>query len=94
MNGRALSAIMLLLVLLAAGLVSTPALSGEHPWDSDITGDEQTHADYEWDTRAQDSAQLDVESEAVDTPDSSGDGTSSSVRSFVFGVFGALTIGF
>ncbi len=96
MNGRAFSAIFMLLVLLVAGLVSTPALSGEHPWDSDLTGGEDPCiADYDWDTRAADSAQIDNDSENVNSGDSSG--TSSpdvSLTSFVIGFFSALNIGF
>jgi len=95
MNGRALSAIFMLLVLLAAGLVSTPALSGEHPWDSDATGgDEPTLADYDWDTRAADSAQLDIPTENVDEDQaSSAPPVDASISSIFIGLLSALSIG-
>lgn len=100
MNGRALSAIILLLVLLATGLVSTPAFSGEHPWDSDVTGgDETTVADYEWDSRAADSAQLDVGSVDIDDTDSGTAGTAVvpsvavDISTIILGIVRAISIG-
>lgn len=103
MNGRALSAIILLLVLLATGLVSTPAFSGEHPWDSDVTGgDETTVADYEWDSRAADSAQLDVGSVDIDDTDSGTAGTAGTavvpsveidISTIILGFVRAISIG-
>ena len=100
MNGRALSAIIMLLVLLAAGLVSVPASAGEHPWDSDVTGGEEgTVADYDWDTRAADSAQLDIEFEVADE-DESGAATAAatpsvnlSLSSLILGFLSAVSIG-
>lgn len=38
MRGVKPSALLLLIALLAASLISVPALSGEHPWDSDSRG--------------------------------------------------------
>jgi len=95
MNGRAMSAILLLLVLLAAGLVSTPALSGEHPWDSDSPteqkGDVTTGL---WDTRVADSAQVDAESEIDGTEESSpAPSEDDSMSSLMLGWFTAITIG-
>lgn len=37
MDGRRLTAVLLLMVAVAVGFVTAPALSGEHPWDSDRT---------------------------------------------------------
>jgi len=38
MNGKMLTAFLVALALLATGLLTGPALSGEQPWDSDRTG--------------------------------------------------------
>ena len=95
MNGRAMSAIFLLLVMLAVGLVSTPVLSGEHPWDSDLTGEEDpVLAEYGWDTRAADSAQLDTEQEDVDTDGAAAPASvSSTLPTTVLSFLSALSIG-
>jgi len=37
MDGRRLTAVLLLMVAVAVGFITAPALSGEHPWDSDRT---------------------------------------------------------
>ncbi len=44
MNGRVLSAILLLLVLSIACFIAAPVFSGEHPWDSD-RGDDNWDSD-------------------------------------------------
>jgi len=38
MDGKKLTAMLLLLTAMALAFVSAPVLSGEHPWDSDRTG--------------------------------------------------------
>ena len=97
MNGRAWSAIFMLLVLLAVGLVSAPVLSGEHPWDSDNTGEEKpyaTDAGGTWDTRTTESDSTYVGSEDVDDGEtSSTDGSTWSTSSIIFGMFTSMTIG-
>jgi len=102
MNGRALSAILLLLVLLAVGLVSTPAFSGEHPWDSDYTGggDETTAVDKTGDTQVGDTAVIEVATEdmndgttegsAASTPTSS---SSLSLSTLVSSFFAVMSVG-
>lgn len=40
MNGRILSAALILLILFVACFVAGPVFSGEHPWDSDRGDDE------------------------------------------------------
>ena len=42
MDSRRLTAVLLLLVAVTVGFVTAPALSGEHPWDSDRTGGKGT----------------------------------------------------
>jgi len=38
MSGRVLLTVIFVLALIAAGLLTAPVFSGEHPWDSDRTG--------------------------------------------------------
>ena len=38
MDGKKLTAMLLLLTAMALAFVSAPVLSGEHPWDSDRSG--------------------------------------------------------
>ena len=98
MNGRALSAILMLLVLLAVGLVSTPALSGEHPWDSDDAGNEKTVVDKGLTASVADT--IDVETgdditnddNAEDDAASAG-GSSIDFASLVYGFFSIVSVG-
>ena len=59
MNGRRLSAVIMLLALFAACLVSAPAFSGEHPWDADINDDRfGGGADYRYDDQGKDTVMV------------------------------------
>lgn len=54
MNGRILSAVLMVLIMLVASFAAGPALSGEHPWDSDRGGgddkDDGDDGDWKYDT--------------------------------------------
>jgi hypothetical protein len=42
MNGRVLTAVVVLMFLALAAFIAGPAVSGEHPWDSDKDGGKDT----------------------------------------------------
>jgi len=42
MSGKLFKAILLMLVLSVACLITAPVFSGEHPWDSDVVGKDST----------------------------------------------------
>ena len=50
MDGRRLTAVLLLMVAVAVGFITAPALSGEHPWDSDRTDGKGGGATLHYDT--------------------------------------------
>ena len=52
MNGKNLSVVLMLLIMLVACFVTGPVLSGEHPWDSDRGGggDKDDPPDWKYDT--------------------------------------------
>ena len=103
MNGRALSAILLLLVLLAVGLVTTPAFSGEHPWDSDYTGggDETSAVDKTGDTQVgEDTATVVINTEDMDDDGNEGSAaptpvpsSSLSFSTLVYSFFTVMSVG-
>jgi hypothetical protein len=95
MKGRALSAILMLLVLLAIGLVSTPAFSGEHPWDSDLTGDERPTSDVKSDAQVGDSIVADLDADDIGEGELDGStAPDTGLSSLALSFFTVVSIGF